>query len=330
MAAMSTPQLPRELAEADNLPTPPGVALEVMRLADDPNIEAEDLGRLIRTDPALTVRMLRAVNSASYGLPHSIDSVPRACALLGLQKTKTLALGFAVADSLPVVDASTGLDLQEYWLRSSITAAAAELMAMEVHRDGADVAYVVGLLSELGRLVLASCLTSTYKTVLLDDPWPSVELERERLGFANTYVTAALLGSWNLPDEIVLPIAYRDRPDQLPPGSSSDVIRLGRILAAASILSREWADGSGSRGIAWAGDAAAHYLRMPPEVFARIIGELRGRVDDMSLFVDASPPAEVNARRLATEASERLKESVALSRAGSRLTELLRAAEQAV
>ena len=88
MSSMSPAQLPRELVEADNLPTPPGVALEVMRLADDPHIEAEDIGRLIRTDPALTVRMLRAVNSAAYGLPQTIDSVPRACALLGLERPR--------------------------------------------------------------------------------------------------------------------------------------------------------------------------------------------------------------------------------------------------
>ena len=327
MSSMSRPQLPRELAEADNLPTPPGVALEVMRLADDPNIEAEDIGRLIRTDPALTVRMLRAVNSAAYGLPQTIDSVPRACALLGLQKTKTLALGFAVVDSMPVVDASSGLDLSEYWLRSALTASAAELMALRVHRDGADVAYVVGLLSELGRLVLASCLTSTYKTVLVDAPWPSTDLERERLGFSNTDVTAALLSSWSLPDEIVMPIAHRDRPDLLPTGSSSNVIRLCRILAAASILATEWSAGENSRGLSWAGDAASHYLKMSPDVFAGIVEELRSRVEDMSLFVDASPPGQVDSRRLATEASERLKESLARSRSESKLTQLLRAAE---
>jgi len=327
MSSMSPPQLPRELAEADNLPTPPGVALEVIRLADDPHVEAEDIGRLIRTDPALTVRMLRAVNSAAYGLPQSIDSVPRACALLGLQKTKTLALGFAVADSLPVVDASSGLDLNEYWLRSALTASAAELMAERVHRDSADVAYVVGLLSELGRLVLASCLTSTYKTVLTEAPWPSTRLERERLGFANTDVTAALLASWNLPDEIVLPITHRDHPEHLPGDSSPDVIRLCRILAASSILATEWSAGENGRGLSWAGDAASHYLKMSPDVFAGVVENLRARVEDMSLFVDASPPGQVDSRRMATEASDRLKESLARSRSESRLTQLLRGAE---
>ncbi len=125
----------------------------------------------------------------------------------------------------------------------------------------------------------------------------------------------------------MLPIAHRDRPDQLPTGSSSNVIRLCRILAAASILANEWSAGDTSRGLSWAGDAASHYLKLTPDVFAGIVEELRSRVEDMSLFVDASPPGQVDSRRLATEASERLKESLARSRSESRLTQLLRAAE---
>jgi HD-like signal output (HDOD) protein len=185
----------------------------------------------------------------------------------------------------------------------------------------------VGLLSELGRLVLASCLTSTYKTVLNEAPWPSTQLERERIGFSNTDVTAALLTSWNLPNEIVLPIAHRDQPEQLPSDSAPDVIRLCRILAAASILANEWSAGDEARGMSWAGDAASHYLKMTPDTFAGVVENLRARVEDMSLFVDASPPGQVDSRRMATEASERLKESLARSRSESRLTQLLRAAE---
>lgn len=325
---MSQPQLPPEVAQADNLPTPSGVALEVMRLAESPDVELGELGNLIRSDPALTVRILRTVNSAAHGLSRPVDSIPRACALLGLQKTRSLAMGFAVVDSLPQVDASSGLDLDEYWLRSAITATAAEVMAQRVHPAGADVAFVVGLLSELGRLVLASCLTSTYKAVLAEDPWPSTEFERERLGFSNTDVTAALLAGWNMPDEICLPIAHRDQPEHLPRDADANVIRLARILPAASILSNEWAAGASSRGLAWAGRAAGHYLLVSPDVFAGIIEDLRGRVMDLSMFTSAAPPGVISRARLADTAAERLKEAAAGARSDSRLGAMLRSAAE--
>lgn len=326
MSRMTLDRLPAELADAENLPSPPGIALQVMRLAEDPKVKAEGLAQLIRQDPGLTVRLLRIVNSAAHGLPRTIDSVDRACALLGFKKTKTLALGFAVADSLPIVGAESGFDLEEYWLRSGLTASAAELFAEHVSPEHTEVAFVVGLLSEVGRLVLAGCMTSTYSGLLTEDPWPPPALERERLGFSNLDITSALFRSWDLPEDIVEPIAHRDRPDQLPAGSSSDVLRLTRILAPAEILARVWSTGAARQDLDWAGDAAAHYLNMAPETFAAIVDNLRQRIASREAFTTVCPPSAVDVRSIEEKACERLKEAVARSSTGSRVADLLRAA----
>lgn len=319
-------QLPPSIANAENLPSPPGVALQVMRMADDPNARAEDLGALIRQDPALALRILRTVNSAANGLPQTIDSIERACALLGFRKAKTIAVGLSVVDNLPILGPETGFDLDEYWLRSGITATAAELFARRVSPDHADVAFVVGLLSEVGRLVLAGCLTSVYKTLLAEDIWPSTQLERERLGFSNLDITSALFRSWNLPDEIVLPIGYRDNPAELPDGVSSDVIRLSRVLAPAEILARVWATGGAERDLDWAGQAAAHYLHMEPDVFVGVVEELREGMENHQTFRAVGPPSAVDVRSIEEKACERLKTAVSRSSTGSRVADMLRAA----
>lgn len=324
MSRMTLDQLPSSITDADNLPSPPAVALQVMRVADDPNARAEDLGAIIRNDPALTLRLLRTVNSAAYGLPQSIDSVERACALLGFGKAKTLALGYAVADALPIVGDDSNFDLQEYWIRSGLTASAAELFARRVTPDHADVAFVVGLLSEVGRLILAGCLTSVYNTLLVDEPWPTAQLERERLGFSNLDLTSALFRSWELPDEIVEPIAYRDAPQDLPNGASSDVIRLARVLAPAEILARVWATGAERQNLDWAGDAAAHYLNMERDVFASCVDELRQSAENNELFEAVAPSGNVDVASIEQEACDRLKTAVSRSSSGSKLANLLR------
>ncbi len=326
MSRMTLDRLPDSIAKADNLPSPPGVALQVMRLAEDPNARAEDLGALIRNDPALTIRLLRTVNSAANGLPQTIDSVERACALLGFRQAKTLALGFAVADSLPVVGPESGFDLEEYWLRSGLTATAAEVFARHVSPQHADLAFVVGLLSEVGRLVLASCLTSTYKTVTARESWPSTRLEREILGFSNLDLSSAMYTEWHLPSDIVDPIAYRDNPSELPDDASTDVIRLCRILAASEILAGVWASGAERRSLNWASDAAWHYLHLPAEDFVGIVDELKYRIEREGAFQTVSPPSAVNVKSLEEQATERLKEAVGRSTSGSRVAEMLRAA----
>ncbi|MFV2039678.1 MAG: HDOD domain-containing protein [Acidimicrobiales bacterium] len=323
---MTMDQLPPELIRAENLPSPPGVALQVIRLADDPNARANDLGALIRHDPALSVRLLRIVNSAAHGLPRTIDSVERACALLGFEKAKTVAIGLSVTDSLPTVGPETGFDLEDYWLRSGLTATAAELFAKHVSPDHAEVAFVVGLLSEVGRLVLAACLTSTYSTILKENPWPPTKLERERIGFSNLDLSSAMFRNWALPAEISEPIAYRDEPDKIPAGSSSDILRLCRILASAEILARVWATGAAQRDLNWAGAAAAHYLHMPPDDFVTVVGELRTSIESREAFETVAPPSVVNVSNIEQRACEQLKEAVSRSSGGSRVADMLRAA----
>ncbi len=324
MSSMTLEQLPSSILDAENLPSAPGVALQVMRVAQDPNARAEDLGAIIRNDPGLAIRLLRTVNSAAYGLPQTIDSIERACALLGFGKAKTLALGYSVADSLPIVGDDSNFELSEYWMRSGLTAAAAEIFARRATPEHADVAFVVGLLSEVGRLVLAGCLTSVYNTLLVDEPWPSTKLEQDRLGFSNLDLTAALFRSWELPSEIVEPIAFRDAPDALPAEASTDVIRLARVLAPAEILARVWATGAERQSLDWAGDAAAHYLNIPPKVFAGVVEELQEEVESRRAFEAVGPPADVDVSSIEEQATERLKTAVARSTKGSRVASLLR------
>lgn len=326
MARMTLDRLPPEIAAADNLPSPPTVALQVMRLAEDPHALAEDLGRVIRQDPALTARLLRTVNSAATGLPRSIDSIERACALLGFPTAKTIAIGFAVADSMPVVGPETGFDLEQYWMRSGLTASAAELFAREVSPDDAEVSFVVGLLSEMGRLVLAGCMTSVYKTILADDPWPSPADERAQLGFSNLDLSAALFTSWSLPEDIVGPIAHREFPDHIPEGNSATVVRQCRILATAEVLAGVWASGAAERDLNWAGGAAAHYLDLSPDAFVGVVEELRSKIESHEAFATVAPPAAVSVASIEERACAQLKQAVARSSTGSRVADMLRAA----
>ena len=313
-----------QLDQADNLPSPPDVALELARLADDPNARADDLGALLRTDPGLTARLLRAVNAPANGLPRSIDSIERACALLGFDRAKTLALGYSMAEALPVVGPDSNFDLEGYWLRSGLTAAATEHFAEQLSPDHADSGFVVGLLSEMGRLVLAGCMTTIYQGVLATEAWPTPATERSMLGFSNVDVATLLFERWHLPDEISMPIAYRDAPHELPDDASSDVIRLCRFLASAQVLADAWVSGGSTTQLDYAAGAANHYLGMSTDQFAAVVEALSADVDSHRIFSNAAPPAEVNRRRVEDRARDQLREAVSRSSSSSRLTTLLR------
>ena len=76
-----------------------GVSLSSNRMAvvlllaklQDPLIELHDLEELVKNDVALSVKLLRYVNSASVGLPRSVDSISQAIGLVGTERMRQWA-----------------------------------------------------------------------------------------------------------------------------------------------------------------------------------------------------------------------------------------------
>ena len=57
----------------------------------DPLIELHELNDLVKNDVALSVKLLRYVNSASVGLPRSVDSISQAIGLVGTERMRQWA-----------------------------------------------------------------------------------------------------------------------------------------------------------------------------------------------------------------------------------------------
>ena len=65
--------------------------LRLFALLEDPDCEIEQVEETIASDPVLTFKLLRLVNSAYYSVGREIESVHKAITLLGLLKIKSLA-----------------------------------------------------------------------------------------------------------------------------------------------------------------------------------------------------------------------------------------------
>ena len=66
------------MASIGDIATLPEVTIKIIELVEDPKSTARDLHDVIKNDPALSVKVLKVVNSAFYGLPGQVASVDRA------------------------------------------------------------------------------------------------------------------------------------------------------------------------------------------------------------------------------------------------------------
>ncbi|MCX7935456.1 MAG: HDOD domain-containing protein, partial [Planctomycetota bacterium] len=80
---LESDKIRRRIEECSDLPTLPSVVTHILALANSPKTNAADVGKVIEQDQALTGKVLRLVNSAFYGFPGQIKSIPHAVVILG-------------------------------------------------------------------------------------------------------------------------------------------------------------------------------------------------------------------------------------------------------
>jgi len=194
------PELEASLLHCRNLPSPPGVALQIIELAQDPNADIGATARVIALDPALSARMLRVANSPLYAGRRRVDNLGQAMTMLGLNATLSLALGFSLAHGLRG-PGSTAAEQEKIWRRSVLSALASRLIGQQAGLQRLEDLMLAGLLQDVGALALLQAEPAEYAALRAraEDNASLLALEEEVLGSNHATVGAWLARQWNLP-----------------------------------------------------------------------------------------------------------------------------------
>ena len=193
----------------------PDIYFQISEMINDPRYTAVNMGQVISKDPALSVRLLKIVNSSFYGFQARIDTISRAISIVGIDDLKTLILGTSVIDKFNKIPDEL-VDMTDFWLRSVRCAVIAKLLARECSVLHSERLFLMGLLHDLGSLILYYKLPDESLKVLLaadHDRRLVGGLELEIMGFTHADVGAALIKSWGLPESLYESIAYYLSPE---------------------------------------------------------------------------------------------------------------------
>lgn len=234
---MSTPIIER-IKKAENLPSLPTVAIQVLQMTQSDDISLADIARVIQQDPALTVKVLKVVNSSLFGMSRKISSVQQAMVVLGLRTVKVMVLSFSLMDTLK--DRRNGnFNYTGYWRRSLTTAVAARTLAERVHGGQADEAFVCGLLCDIGMLAADHCAHDLYRPVLQRygaDRTPIQCIERLILGVTHERISAELLDHWGLPESLCVPVSTHHASIRETAPQNPSIAAQSRTLRAAAMI----------------------------------------------------------------------------------------------
>lgn len=201
------------------LPSLPAVAMQIIQLVQNDKATIRDIASVIQTDPALSGKILKTVNSSFYGLPKPCGTISQALVILGLNAVKTLALGFTLVSRLKTPPGS-GFDPYVYWRRSLHAAVGAKVLAQQIEMNEYEEAFLGGLLQDMGMFILHSHDRETYNQLLLeagDNHRRLRTVEEQRYNFNHAVVGAELATRWRLPSLLIAPIRFHETLEAAPP-----------------------------------------------------------------------------------------------------------------
>ena len=168
----------KTILNSDDLPTPPGVALRLLELYAQPEVEVAEMANVIGADPSLSAKLIKYCNSPLLGRSKPTTSIQQAIVAIGMRAVKILALSFSLVGNVP--RGKRGFDYDAFWARSLATAVVAKTFGTLDGSDG-DEEFLVGLMLGIGQVGLAHTFPARYSelaTQSIDSGIPMVELER--------------------------------------------------------------------------------------------------------------------------------------------------------
>lgn len=211
-------QLMDRVFNSPQLPSMPAIALKIIELVQQDEVDVDKIAKTISLDPALSTKMLKTVNSSFYGQPKTVGSVHQAVVVLGLNSVKTLALGFSLVNNLTGAGGGA-FNQMAFWRRSLFSATAAKQFCEELNIVQAEEVFMSSLLQDVGELALAQVLGGQYGALLRKakgDHRLLSGFEREVLGADHAEVGGKLAESWGLPPLLVESIRLHERPEDAP------------------------------------------------------------------------------------------------------------------
>jgi len=229
----------RLFEKSENLPTLPGIALQLLEAVQKENPNIGEIGKILATDPPLSAKVLKIVNSAFYSLPTRITSVNHAIMMLGINSVKNLTLSFSLVNNFKSSRSKT-FEHSLFWKDSLIGAIAVKLIGEKIIKSfsDSDDIFFMGLLQNIGLLTLSLCMPRQYDLVMVesDKNGTSVhEVEGQILGFNHMEIGEYLIKLWGLPDTFYTPIGYHHYPQKLT-SARSDIETLTKIIHLSSLF----------------------------------------------------------------------------------------------
>lgn len=289
MDAAAVPQVQervRKLVEkVQGLPTLPSMLNNISQMILNPRTSAKEVGQIISSDPALTSKVLRVVNSSFYGFPNRITTVTHAIVILGFNTIKSIVLSSTILDVFRRGAKPGEFDRTEFWKHSIGCGAAAKVLGRRINYPLLEELFIAGLLHDVGKIVLDQYLPDKFNEVtalVRERDILIAEAESQVLGVTHADVGAWLFEKWNLSKGLIDTVRCHHNP-----ALAGEAQRFAEIVHVADVLVRAVRFGNGGDNkIPAIHDSAWKSLGLAATEFDDLLAQTSAEIDKAMVFLD--------------------------------------------
>lgn len=194
----------------------PDIVIKLNNIVNNPRSSISDFAEQIELDPALTVRLLKIVNSPYYNFPSKVETVSTAVSIIGTQDLRDLVLTTSLVKSFKGLN-NPLCSLENFWRHSVYCGVIARELANLRRERNKESYFTAGLLHDIGSMLFYQILPEQSATILqraIANNQAVYELEEDTYGFNSADVGSALLKSWNLPAMLEETVKFHNIPEQ--------------------------------------------------------------------------------------------------------------------
>lgn len=221
----------RDLSEKEiTLPSLPDIALRVQEAASDPDCTFDSIGKVLKSDAALSANLIKIANSPLYLTRLPVTNVRAAVHRMGVPAVRNFAMTFALQNLFHSYNTGLNRLFRKVWEDNCEISALTSVLATFCAGFDPDDALLAGLIQDVGIVILIGQLAERGEDI--DDP----KEIREKLDQWAPSVGQMLLERWEFDQRYINVVKCRHdwmRNDS-PVPDLTDLVCLARLHAYAA------------------------------------------------------------------------------------------------
>lgn len=203
----------KTIMDTKDLPSPPGVAVRLLELFGQDDVELNEVAKVVGADSVLTARLIDFCNSPIMARNSRVASIDQAVVTLGMRAVKMIGLSFSLVQTIPAE--SSGFNYDLFWNQSLATAIVGSTFGKQLKADK-DAVFLSGLILNIGQMALAHVAGAQYLEAIVEAEERNValtEVEIERWTIDRYELGGLLMEKWKFPVEMSEEISTYSKQD---------------------------------------------------------------------------------------------------------------------